>query len=418
MKTEFDDQDRAEFAEFSKVMLSVPDEVKPQVYAKGVQRFGAKFSAMGFDPPQDYNKVMPLFQQAAGAVQNQDPADVRSNQWYLNKLGYKAGSPEEQKFLRMRAGQEAKAVPYGFKYDDYGNAYIENRNKGTLGAAGIEPSGNNQAMPPPDYSTSGDYIIPNDPRVLPQFNDAMGRELAQAQAYAKQRMDAGLWTGEQAAQFVETVASDLQRAPAQSQPTQARIGVAPKGQMTEYQAEMLALKRQKDEQAAADRKAKIDNANALKSEAAKKRNEAVVLTVDDTLNTIDALEKSPGYSSLGTVSGDIQINTPYIRNDAKDANETLKTLAGQIALSTMANLKTLSAAGATGFGALTAPELNLLQNSIDTLKQENVSNARIVASIKVIKEKMKKIKEGALGGNKPSESEAPASNGWSYGGVK
>jgi hypothetical protein len=66
MKKGFDDQDRAELAEFSNVILNVPDELKPQVYAKGVQRFGSKFRDLGIEPPADYTQAMPLFQQFAG----------------------------------------------------------------------------------------------------------------------------------------------------------------------------------------------------------------------------------------------------------------------------------------------------------------------------------------------------------------
>lgn len=197
-------------------------------------------------------------------------------------------------------------------------------------------------------------------------------------------------------------------APAQT--NQAKVTVKPEGQMTEYQARMLALAEQRQAQADADRKAKVDLANQKKGDAGQKRNEAVIMSVDDTLNTIDRLEKSPGYAELGTALGDVKLKTPLVRSDVKDANATLKTLAGQIALSTMANLKTLSASGASGFGALTAPELSLLQNSIATLQQEDVSNSQIVESIRVIKEKMAKIKQSAIGAPAPPAKPAPQNN--------
>jgi hypothetical protein len=71
MKKGLDDQDRAELAEFSNVILTVPDELKPQVYAKGVQRFGSKFRDLGIEPPADYTQAMPLFQQFAGGGKDQ-----------------------------------------------------------------------------------------------------------------------------------------------------------------------------------------------------------------------------------------------------------------------------------------------------------------------------------------------------------
>jgi hypothetical protein len=211
----------------------------------------------------------------------------------------------------------------------------------------------------------------------------------------------------------EEMAFNLLRESGVSSPAaqQAKVSVAPQGAMTQYQSEKLAMDKAKAAQESSDRKAKIDNTERLKGEAGRKRNEAVVMSVDDTLGTIDRLEKHPGYKALGTSWGDVQINTPIVRNDAKDANETLKTLAGQIALSTMANLKTLSSAGATGFGALTAPELKLLQNSIATLQQENISNAQIASSVKVIKEKMQKIRSGALGGQESQPASSPKKAG-------
>jgi hypothetical protein len=49
----------------------------------------------------------------------------------------------------------------------------------------------------------------------------------------------------------------------------------------------------------------------------------------------------------------------------------------------------------------------LLQNSIATLQQESVSNKQIKESIRVIKEKMQKIRNGATRAQAPA---APANN--------
>ena len=83
--------------------------------------------------------------------------------------------------------------------------------------------------------------------------------------------------------------------------------------------------------------------------------------------------------------------------------DQLKNIAGQVALSTMNQLKTLSAAGATGFGSLSAPELKLLNNSIATLQSEDISHAQLVASLKVIRDKMAKIANW-----QPEQGSAPA----------
>lgn len=86
MKKGFDDQDRAELAEFSNVILNVPDELKPQVYAKGVQRFGQKFRDLGIEPPTDYTQAMPLFQQFAGNGRGAMPSDVQSFEYFTKGM--------------------------------------------------------------------------------------------------------------------------------------------------------------------------------------------------------------------------------------------------------------------------------------------------------------------------------------------
>jgi hypothetical protein len=69
----------------------------------------------------------------------------------------------------------------------------------------------------------------------------------------------------------------------------------------------------------------------------------------------------------------------------------------------MNKLKTLSAAGATGFGSLSAPELKLLQNSIASLQSENISHAQLVSGLSVIRRSMEKI----TGWKPPAQAETP-----------
>jgi len=122
---------------------------------------------------------------------------------------------------------------------------------------------------------------------------------------------------------------------------------------------------------------------------------------------IDRLTGSEGFSDLGTTWGDIKQNTPLIRNDAKDSNAQLRNIAGQIALTTMSRLKALSAVGATGFGALTAPELKLLENSLAALQSDEISNKELSASLKIIKDSMQKIADWK--GDDQGSAAAPAS---------
>lgn len=140
-----------------------------------------------------------------------------------------------------------------------------------------------------------------------------------------------------------------------------------------------------------------------KAEAGKVRQAESATAASQLVAAIDTLTASPGFSDLGTEWGDVKIGTPIIRNDAKDADAQLKNVAGQVALATMARLKALSAVGATGFGALTAPELKLLQNSIAALQAEDISNAELKRSLKNIRDTMQKVADW----NEPAASPTP-----------
>lgn len=138
-----------------------------------------------------------------------------------------------------------------------------------------------------------------------------------------------------------------------------------------------------------------ESADALKRQQKQQqesqRQAAAVESAQQLIGAIDQLTGTTGFSELGTAYGDIKLGTPLIRSGVKDAQAQLKNIAGQVALTTMASLKALSSQGATGFGALSAPELKLLENSIASLSSEDISNAELARSLKVIKEKMEKI---------------------------
>lgn len=143
--------------------------------------------------------------------------------------------------------------------------------------------------------------------------------------------------------------------------------------------------------AAAARKAAEDVKAAQKAQEAQTRQSESANTAQSLVNAIDTLTRSPGFGSLGTAWGDAQIAIPVMRNDAKDADAQLKNIAGQVAMATLSRLKSLSATGATGFGALSNQELQLIQNSIATLQSERISNAELRRSLKIIRDGMEKV---------------------------
>lgn len=155
--------------------------------------------------------------------------------------------------------------------------------------------------------------------------------------------------------------------------------------------------------AAEAKKAALDAKSEQKQQAADARQSAAAEASNHLIGAIDQLTASEGFNDLGTAMGDVKIGMPMVRNAAKDSHAQLKNVAGQVALATMARLKALSSTGATGFGSLTAPELNLLQNSIAALQSENISNAELRRSLKAIRDTMAKTLEW-----KPEAKAAPA----------
>jgi hypothetical protein len=217
-------------------------------------------------------------------------------------------------------------------------------------------------------------------------------------------------------------ASDAYKLPTRDVSPQGRPPSRPaSAPISPYQQQTLDMQRERMRvaqaaagDAAAARKAAEDVKAEQKGQAAKARQAASAEASNQLVTSIDNLMQSPGFDKLGTVTGSMEIGTPYIRNDAKDANAQLHNIAGQVALATMSRLKALSTQGATGFGSLSGPELTLLQNSIATLKSEDISNDQLRRSLKIIRDTMAKVS----GWNPQAAQQAPQTGGWSATRVK
>lgn len=161
------------------------------------------------------------------------------------------------------------------------------------------------------------------------------------------------------------------------------------------------------EQSAGDARAARQTVGEMKQQAAKARQDASTLAAQDLIDSIDRVTGSKGYGDLGTMWGDVKTHVPGVRNDAKDAQASLDNIGGQVALSTMATLKSLSAQGATGFGALSKPELDLLKNSIAALQAGNLSHEALDANLKVVRSKMGRITSWQGDGQPSAPAAAP-----------
>lgn len=148
-------------------------------------------------------------------------------------------------------------------------------------------------------------------------------------------------------------------------------------------------------------------AAADRAKAGQARQAAAAASAQELIDSIDRVTGSKGYGDLGTMTGDALSHVPFMRTEAKDSQAFLDTVANQVATSTMAQLKALSAQGATGFGALSKPELELLKNNIAALSAGNLSHDALDTSLKVVRDKMAKITSW----QDASGQAAPAGNG-------
>jgi hypothetical protein len=320
----------------------------------------AKAHAIGIPVPATYDpRMLPAIQKLAGAMGG--AGAVQST--YVDAQGQRVAIMRDGSVrpLGMNApNNEILDTGHGF----YGV------NKGNLSAAPVMVGGAPQQTP---QGAPGEVPFSIDPS-LP----------ATVQASIRANPDAGSEQGITSLQV--------------PQGQQLRSAPKPPPQITPYQQAELDMRRQQltaaqdaRDQAAAARKAADAAKAGQKAEAGKARQSAAMESAQQLVDAIDGLTASPGFNALGTVTGDAMTHIPLVRNDAKDAQAQLDNVAGQVALATMNRLKALSSQGATGFGALSAPELRLLQNSIATLQAGQISHPQLVQSLQVIKNAMQKV---------------------------
>lgn len=111
-------------------------------------------------------------------------------------------------------------------------------------------------------------------------------------------------------------------------------------------------------------------------------------TLTSTRNVLDLIDNSGGQPTTGTLS------IPFAALSGTPAGRIrsyVSTLQSGVALGAMQRLKEASATGATGFGALSAPELNLLISDIGALDPNNTEPDIFRETIQRIDERAKRV---------------------------
>lgn len=344
----------------AQALTQTPEEMRPQMY----QAMLPELRRLGIPAGDQYDpSVMDAAQQI---LSHFDGAQGNVQSTYIDAQGNRVAIMRDGSTQVL--GQNAPSN----QIIDTGNGFF-GVNKGNLSAAPVMIGG------PPQVTTSE----PIPPQDMPAFQAAV-------QA-AQQGQDATFPVG----------GEQLMKAPPQ---------------VTPYQQAQLDISRQRlaTSQAASARAADAaSSAQSLKQQVADdKRNKVAaaqadtIATYDDSIKRIDDLLKSPEVGTLGTYMGDAQALIPH--TGARNARAALDTIRNRVLLDTISKLKALSATGASGFGALSNQEGEILKNSIASLDKAQTHDA-IVAALKDIQRVMRESKSRVAGVGAQAQ---PQNGGW------
>jgi len=142
--------------------------------------------------------------------------------------------------------------------------------------------------------------------------------------------------------------------------------------------------------------------NVQEEEKKKQQNiksELVINSTQDTLNTIDEVERGIGYFGAGSLIPAVPTLQP---EKLKWQANLRKLLAGKV-IDVMTSMKEASKTGATGFGQLSEKELKVLQDASTALKSTlSPKDAQeILSSMKITLDKVLQIKTSPIGTEMP-----------------
>lgn len=382
----------------ARLLASAPEASRPALYAQ----MRGEMSRYIPNMPEQYDATV---EQAAQAIARAYSGADETTPSTIRELQMLQANPELYKMdiARRQAGWQPKI------FESADGMSVFNPQQGA--AAPLNYGGGAPAQPMPRAPAQGES--PNQEAVLVRANQMVSEGVPpeQIDAYVQQALSQPVATGGGQPQGgALPPALDYQNGGTRVMPkvkapsVPAGYRALPDGSLAPIPGGPAQIAIDARADAAAARKAAEDVKAAQKAQAAAARQTEASEAANQLVSAIDTLTNSEGFSDLGTAMGDIKINTPLIRSGAKDAQAQLENIAGQVALTTMAKLKALSSAGATGFGALSAPELKLLENAIATLQSDEISNAELKSSLKTIRDKMDKTTQW-----KPEQS-VPAGN--------
>lgn len=378
------DSDRmADLSRKAKIFVGMAESGNAQAVASLYPQIAQEARDLGLgDIPMEYNDTfLPGLKKFASILDDGQASEVGVQSTYVDSQGNRVAILRDGSTRTL--GQNAP----NNQIIDTGNGFF-GVNKSSLAAAPVMVGGQPQPAPQPSLQPG----LYQTPAGMVRIGEGLTPEQQQAALMDIQgggAVDSAQLPARDVAPQQFGGGQQLRSAPKAQVPSGYRAN--PDGSLSMIPGGPAQVAADARADAAAARKAAEDLKASAKAQEAQQRQSESATTAQNLVSAIDTLTRSPGFSSLGTAWGDTQIAIPVIRNDAKDADAQLKNIAGQVAMATLSRLKSLSATGATGFGALSNQELQLIQNSIATLQSERISNAELRRSLKIIRDGMEKV---------------------------
>lgn len=129
---------------------------------------------------------------------------------------------------------------------------------------------------------------------------------------------------------------------------------------------------------------------AVKRQKVEQAKQESVATFNDSITKIDGLLNDPSFGSLGTFTGDIAAKIPH--TDTANAKAALDTISAQSVINVLSSLKSLSDNGASGFGALSEKEGEILRNASANLSTSQ-DNAAIKRNLLDLRQKLARSRD-------------------------
>lgn len=366
-----------------------------QTKASAEYRLNAMQKLLSIDDPNDFEVMRHALAQTGSQAFGMQPGELDDVTFSDEKRRAKAVQDAQSALDALTKGLDAEQA------DEYLNQLVEGGSSVTVGNKQMPVAVLRQAVRPVPTGADG-QAIPRPKKTPPA---TAGSETERAAALLQKISDLktkGDTAGASAAQaqYDALIRAKKELGAADDRPLVGRdpglVDLDKQLKQLQIDAEGAKL------QAARDKQTDADNVTAAKRKAA-------LSIADDVTAVIDRLlDPKTGQLTQGAAAitgARIPFASKVPGSAAANAQADVDRLMGLLSVDLLRELKSQSATGATGFGALSERELDVLQSAATTLGKRNVQDASFAQELKRIRDKVNLVYSG---GAAPA---APAAGG-------